>query len=49
VWLSTWLFNDARQLVDVAKVLRVPIDVRRALDIKVFEVRDDDSVTEHFV
>jgi hypothetical protein len=30
-------------------VLRVPIDVRRALGIKVYEVRDDDSVVEHFV
>jgi len=30
-------------------VLRVPIDVRRALGITVFEVRDDDSVVEHFV
>ena len=35
--------------LSLAKVLRVPIDVRRALDIKVFEVRDDDSVVEHFV
>ena len=35
--------------LSLTKVLRVPIDVRRALDIKVFEVRDDDSVVEHFV
>jgi hypothetical protein len=30
-------------------VLRVPIDVRRRLGIRVFEVRDDDEVIEHFV
>ena len=30
-------------------VLRVPIDVRRQLAIRVFEVRDDDAVIEHFV
>jgi hypothetical protein len=30
-------------------VLRVPIDVRRGLGIRVFEVRDDDSVEEHLV
>jgi hypothetical protein len=29
-------------------VLRVPLDVRGALGIRVFEVRDDDEVTEHF-
>ncbi len=28
-------------------VLRVPIDVRRGLGIRVFEVRDDDAVEEH--
>jgi hypothetical protein len=31
------------------KVLRVPVEVRRALGIRVFEVRDDDEVTEHLV
>jgi hypothetical protein len=30
-------------------VLRVPIEVRRRLGIRVFEVRDDDEVIEHFV
>jgi len=30
-------------------VLRVPIDVRRQLGIRVLEVRDDDGVVEHFV
>ena len=30
-------------------VLRVPIDVRRRNGIRVFEVRDDDVVVEHFV
>lgn len=30
-------------------VLRVPVDTRRKLGIRVFEVRDDDSVVEHFV
>lgn len=30
-------------------VLRVPIDVRRTLGIRVFEVRDNDEVVEHFV
>lgn len=30
-------------------VLRVPIDVRRSLGIKVCEVRDDDAAVEHFV
>jgi len=28
-------------------VLRVPLDVRRRLGIRVFEVRDDDQVVEH--
>lgn len=28
-------------------VLRVPIDVRRRLGVRLFEVRDDDSVAEH--
>jgi Holliday junction resolvase len=35
--------------LSLTKVLRVPIDVRRALGIKVFEVREDDSVVEHLV
>jgi hypothetical protein len=35
--------------LSLSKVLRVPIDVRRALGIKVFEVKDDDEVVEHFV
>lgn len=30
-------------------VLRVPVEVRRQLAIRVFEVRDDDSVVEHLV
>lgn len=30
-------------------VLRVPIDVRRLLGIRVFEVRDNDEVIEHYV
>jgi hypothetical protein len=30
-------------------VLRVPLEVRRALGIKVYEVRDDDAVVEHLV
>lgn len=30
-------------------VLRVPLEVRRRLEIRVFEVRDDDSVVEHLV
>ena len=30
-------------------VLRVPIETRRKLGIRVFEVCDDDSVVEHFV
>jgi hypothetical protein len=30
-------------------VLRVPLEVRRTLGIRVFEVRDDDEVVEHFV
>lgn len=29
-------------------VLRVPIDVRRRLGIRVFEAKDDDEVVEHF-
>lgn len=29
-------------------VLRVPLEVRRRLGIRVFEVRDDDEVVEHF-
>jgi hypothetical protein len=33
----------------LSKVLRVHRDVRRALRIKVFEVRDDDEVVEHLV
>ena len=33
----------------LSKVLRVHRDVRRALGIKVFEVRDDDEVVEHLV
>ena len=33
----------------LTKVLRVPIAVRRSLGIKVYEVRDDDAVVEHFV
>ena len=28
--------------------LRVPIEVRQRLEIRLFEVRDDDSVLEHF-
>ena len=35
--------------LSLTKVLRVPIDIRRALGIKVFEVRDDDSVVEHLI
>jgi hypothetical protein len=31
------------------KVLRVPVEVRRALGIRVFEVRNDDEVIEHLV
>lgn len=31
----------------LSKVLRVPLDVRRRLGIRVFEVREDDSVIEH--
>ena len=30
-------------------VLRVPIDIRQRLGIRVFEVRDNDEVVEHFV
>jgi hypothetical protein len=30
-------------------VLRVPIEIRSALGIRVFEVRDNDEVLEHFV
>lgn len=30
-------------------VLRVPLEIRRTLGIRVFEVRDDDEVIEHFV
>lgn len=30
-------------------VLRVPIEIRSALGIRVFEVRDNDEVVEHFV
>jgi hypothetical protein len=30
-------------------VLRVPADVRRRLGVRVFEVRDDDKVVEHFI
>lgn len=30
-------------------VLRVPIEIRRTLGIRVFEVRDNDEVVEHFV
>lgn len=30
-------------------VLRVPIETRRALGIRVLEVKDDDEVVEHFV
>jgi hypothetical protein len=33
----------------LSKVLRVHLDVRRALGIKVFEVRDDDEVVDHIV
>ena len=33
----------------LAAVLRVPIDVRKRLGIRVFEVRDNDEVIEHFV
>lgn len=29
--------------------LRVPLEVRQALGIRVFEVKDDDEVVEHFV
>lgn len=35
--------------LSLAKVLRVPIAVRRRLGIRVFEVRDNDEVIEHFV
>jgi hypothetical protein len=30
-------------------VLRVPLEIRRRLGIRLFEVRDDDSVVEHLV
>ena len=30
-------------------VLRVPLEVRHSLGVRVFEVRDDDEVVEHFV
>jgi hypothetical protein len=30
-------------------VLRVPIEIRSALGIRVFEVRDNNDVVEHFV
>lgn len=30
-------------------VLRVPLEVRRALGIRVFEVSDTDDVVEHFM
>jgi hypothetical protein len=44
---TTWaVIVPTRSLI---KVLRVPIDVRRALGIKVFEVQDNDTVVEHFV
>lgn len=33
----------------LTKVLRVPLDVRRRLGIRVFEVQDDDTVVEHLV
>ena len=35
--------------LSLTAVLRVPIDVRRGLGIRVFEVQDDDTVVEHFV
>jgi hypothetical protein len=43
---TTWaLIVPTRSLT---AVLRVPLDVRQRIGIRVFEVRDDDSVTEHF-
>jgi len=33
----------------VPAVIRVPIETRRSLGIRVFEVRDDDEVVEHLV
>lgn len=33
----------------VPAVMRVPIETRRALGIRVFEIRDDDEVVEHLV
>lgn len=33
----------------LTSVLRVPLDVRRRLGIRVFEVRDNDEVVEHLV
>ncbi len=35
--------------LSLTKVLRVPIETRRALGIRVFEVRDNNEVVEHFV
>jgi hypothetical protein len=49
--LVAHLGNDWAVVVptrSLSKVLRVPLDVRRALGIKVFEVRDDE-VVEHLV
>jgi len=42
---TTWaVIVPARSLT---AVLRVPLDARRGLGIRVFEVRDDDTVVEH--
>ncbi len=44
---TTWaVIVSSRSLI---AVLRVPIEIRSALGIRVFEVRDNDEVVEHFV
>lgn len=44
---TTWaVIVPSRSLI---AVLRVPVEIRSALGIRVFEVRDNDEVVEHFV